>query len=100
MLKKAADDRTNANILRQAFNSRPQGADAANDQFDLNTSLRRTIKLIDHVAVGNAVGLDDDPALFCLLAFHFPPNERDQPVAQIERSHDQAFVFLLLRVAG
>src|SRR5262245_14592392 len=51
VLKNAANDALDANVLGKAGDARPQAADSAHDEVDLDTGLARLIERIDDLAV-------------------------------------------------
>ena len=63
VLEEAPDDRLDADVLRQARNARPQAADAAHDEIDLDAGLARVIERIDDLGIDQRVALAPDRAL-------------------------------------
>ena len=60
VLQEPADDRFDPDVLRQAFNARPQAADAADHAHHLHAGGRGLIQLVDQRLVDQAVELEPD----------------------------------------
>jgi hypothetical protein len=60
MFKEAADDRLDADVLGQAGHLRPQAADAAHHQFDLDAGIAGLIERIDDFRIDQRIHLHPD----------------------------------------
>ena len=60
VLEEAADDRLDADVVRQARHSRPQAADAAHDEVDLHAGLAGVVERVDDDRVDQRVALHPD----------------------------------------
>ena len=60
VLEEAADDRLDADALRQAGDARPQAADAAHDQVDLDAGLAGVVERVDDLGIDQGVQLHPD----------------------------------------
>ena len=82
-------------------NSRPQRADAAHQQLDVEARLRRAVQRPDHLVVGQGVHLDDQTGRTARLGvLGLPVDQLFQLLPQPRRRHHQAAVLGLVRVAG
>src|SRR6478609_5599848 len=62
MFEETADNRLDADILRQAGHARPQAADTTNDQLDGDTRPRCLIERIDDAGIDQRIHLEPDRA--------------------------------------
>ena len=86
MFELAADNRADADVFRQAFHLRPQGAHAAYDQINLYAGRTGGVKFFDDVRFDQRIEFGDDaglPAGFGVFGFaadacnqHFVQGER------------------------
>ena len=60
VLEEAADDGTDADVLRQLGDARTQPAQAADGQVDLHAGARGAVEGVDHGRIGQAVELEHD----------------------------------------
>ena len=63
MLQIAAHDAGDLDVLRFQQHPGAQAADAPDDHLHLHPRLRGLLELVDHVPLGDRVGLDADVAL-------------------------------------
>ena len=90
VLEEAADHAAHADVLAQLGHSRPQRADAADEELDLRAGRGGGVELVDHLRMRQAVDLDPDPRLLARLGrAGDQPDLLDQPLAQRERRHQQ-----------
>ena len=62
VLEEAADDRLDADVLRQAGNAGPQAADAAHDEVDLDAGRAGVVERVDDLRIDERVQLHPDAA--------------------------------------
>lgn len=80
VLQETAHNTFNGNIFTDARQSRPQAADAPDDELDFYASLRGLIVQVNDVLVGEAVHLGDDLGGKPLPAFSLHQNQLSMPV--------------------
>src|SRR6202051_3936904 len=61
VLQKSSDDASHPDPITQTANTRPERADAANDQINLNSCLRCPVQGLNNVLVEQRIHLSDDP---------------------------------------
>src|SRR5262249_3761647 len=96
VLEEAADDRPDADPLREARNAWAETAHAAHDEVDLGAGLRRVVQRVDHLGIDEAVELQRDPTVGCRLT----TNQLEQARTQPRRRDEQGTELLLSAVAG
>src|SRR5699024_5491149 len=62
VLEEATDDAGDGDVVRVTRHARHEAADAADDEVDLHAGAAGLAELVDQVALGDGVRLDDDPA--------------------------------------
>src|SRR5438105_13875723 len=96
MLEELADDRADANALRETWHARSQRAHAADEKIDLGAGLRGRVQRVDDLLVDQVVDLDDDPAPDHALSLDQLSDAR----AQVGRCDEQLAIAALPAVSG
>src|SRR5215831_15815591 len=100
VLQETTDNATDANMVADSADARTQRTHSANDQVDVDTCLRRTIKRHDHVLVKQRVHFGDDvcgASMSCV--FRFPIDESDTIFSEVQRRHHQGIIGRVLRIS-
>src|SRR2546430_16090601 len=96
MLEELADDRADANALRETWHARSQRAHAADEKIDLGAGLRGRVQRVDYLLVDQVVDLDDDPAPDHALSL----DQLNDARAQVGRRDEMRAVAALSDVFG
>ena len=101
VLQEPAEDRADADVVRQARNTRAYGADAPDQQVDRDTGHRGPVQLIDHGLVDDGVRLDPDPGRATgSMVLHLRADQVDESRADGVGGDQQLFVGGVPAVAG
>jgi hypothetical protein len=101
VFEEAADDRLDANALRQAGDTGPEAANAANDEVDLHARLAGVVERVDDLCVDQRVELHPDlawPASGDVR--HLARDQFKDALANRERRHGHSLEADRLRIAG
>ena len=101
VLEKAAHDRLDPDVLRQARQARPQAADPAHDEVDGNSGQGRLIKKVDDLGIDQCVVLHPDRGGTSLLGMgDLLTDMLANSVPQRERRHRHLLELGRRRIAG
>src|SRR5690606_41860263 len=100
VLEEAADDRLDADRLRQAGDAGPQAADPADHQHDRHARLARLVEPVDHALLGQRVELGPDArGAAGARVGDLAVDVRVERLAQVERRDRQPLGLLRLDIA-
>src|SRR5882724_11341046 len=101
MFEETADDRLDADVLRESGNAGPQAAYSAHDQLDRYAGLRRLIQGVDDVGIDQRVHLHPDRGRLAVTGMAgLAVNMFDDALAQGERRYRHLLDIARLRIAG
>src|SRR4030095_10360027 len=86
VFEEPADNRADADILRNAWHSRAEAADAAHDELHVDADVRRFVEGADDFGLNECVELGDDVARAAgVCVARLALDQRKQSLVEVER---------------
>src|ERR1700682_1183470 len=101
MLEKASDDAYDSDAIADSRNSRPEATDAADNQIDFHSSLRRVVEVLDEIRIDEGVHFRDDSARLPRPGvLRFPVHHLRETLTHVARRDEQIPECVLARESG